>query len=241
MVCLAPALARAANDSQNIYAARAIVTGTDERDRPRGLNICLGQVLVNVSGDPNILARPGVAEILAQAESMAVSLDYVDRMGFLHKHDEQGTRDRPFTMTATFDPARVAAALKSLGEAPRGEPRPAVFLVAQVHGYSGNFALNAGPVTGYDTSELMRASIDDAAWQYRLQVTLPASTGAAPASGMLVVKGSLTWSGADHGWVAAWSADGEHWGEHGVSFDDAFRAALAGALGVASGHAPPQE
>jgi hypothetical protein len=240
-ICLAPATARAADDSQNIYIARAIVTGTDERDRPRGLAICLGEVLVNVSGDPNILARPGAASILAHAESLAVSLNYFDRMGFLHKHDEQGTRDRPFTLTATFDPAKVAAALRRLGETPRKGARPAVLLVIQVHGYSGDFALNAGPATGYDTPELMRAAIDDAAWQYKLPVTLPASANAAPAAGMMVVKGSLTWSDANYGWIATWSADGAHWGERGVSFDVAFRAALAGALGLASGHLPPRE
>ena len=43
-----------------LYIGRAIVTGTDNRDRPRGLGICLGQVLVKVSGDPNILQRPGI-------------------------------------------------------------------------------------------------------------------------------------------------------------------------------------
>jgi hypothetical protein len=238
-VYLAPAMARAVDASQNIYVARAIVTGTDERDRPRGLAICLGQVLVNVSGDPNILTRPGVPSILARAESMTVSLDYFDRMGFLHKHDEQGTRDRPFTLTATFDPAKVGLALKALGETARNGPRPDVFLVIQVHGYTGNFVLDRGPATGYDTPELMRASINDAAWQYKLQVALPASAGAAPASGMMEVKGILTWSDADYGWIAAWGADGAHWSERGVSFDDAFRGALAGALAIASGHAPP--
>jgi hypothetical protein len=59
----------------------------------------------------------------------------------------------------------------------------------------------------------------------------------------MTVRGTLDWSDAAFGWVAHWQTDwnGRHaiWSERGVSFDDAFRAALAGALGVASGHGPP--
>ncbi len=233
-----PALA--ADVSQNIYAGQAVVTGTDQRDRPRGLGICLREVLVNVSGDPNILARPGVAAILARAAGMVVSLNYVDRMSGLPHHDDQGTRDRPFTLTAIFDPPKVAAALAALGETPRKGQRPTVFLAVHVQGPAGDFALNAGPESGYDMPELMRASVDDAARQYKLQVNLPVSASETPAPGMMVVKGTLTWSDADYGWIAAWGADGVHWGERGVSFDDAFRGAFAGALGIASGHLPPR-
>jgi len=236
-VCSAPARA---DVSANIYAGQAIVTGIDQRDRPRGLRLCLGQVLVNVSGDPNILLRPGAAAILARAAGMVVSLNYFDRMSGLPHHDDQGTRDRPFTLTANFDPAKVAAALSSIGEMPRKGPRPEVFLAVRVRGPAGDFALQNGPAAGYDMPELMRASIDDAASQYKLPVILPASAGQTPASGLLVVQGTLTWSDADLGWNAAWGAGGAHWGERGVSFDDAFRAALAGALGIASGHLPPR-
>ncbi len=232
--------ARASDASQNIYAGQAIVTGIDQRDRPRGLRLCLGQVLVNVSGDPNILFRPGAAAILAQAAGMVVSLNYFDRMSGLPHHDDQGTRDRPFTLTANFDPAKVAAALAEIGETPRQGPRPSVFLAVHVHGPAGDFTLQNGPAAGYDMPELMRASIDDAAGQYKLRVRLPVSASDTPAAGLLLVEGNLTWSDADFGWIAAWGAGGVHWGEHGVSFDDAFRAALAGALGIASGHAPPR-
>jgi len=228
--------AQASDASQNIYAGQAIVTGIDQRDRPRGLRLCLGQVLVNVSGDPNILLRPGAAAILAGAAGMVVTLNYFDRMSGLPHHDDQGTRDRPFTLTANFDPAKVAAALAALGETPRKGPRPTVFLAVQVDGPAGDFALQDGPATGYDMPELMRASLDDAAAQYKLRVSLPGSASAAPAG--MMVKGTLTWSDTDYGWIAAWGAGGVHWGERGVSFDDAFRAALAGALGIASGHPP---
>lgn len=225
--------------SQNIFVGRAIVTGTDERDRPRGLAICLGQVLVNVSGDPNILARPGVPALEARAESMVTGLDYVDRMSGMHKHDEQGTRDRPFTLTATFAAGKVTAALAEIGAVPWKGPRPTVFLVVEVRGYTGNFALTAGSPVGYDMPELMRAAIGDATWQYKLQVMLPASAGAPAPVGVMVVRGKLVWSDTANGWIATWRAGDVSWGARGVPFDDAFRVALAGALGVASGHGPP--
>jgi hypothetical protein len=240
LACGAPAVAQVADGAGDIYTARAIVTGTNERDRPRGLAICLGQVLVNVSGDPNILGRKGVAALEARAETMVTGLDYVDRMSGLRKHDEQGTRDRPFTLTATFDPAKVTAALAALGAAPFTGKRPAVFLVLRVDGYAGRFALLKGPIVGYDMPELMRQSIGDAAWQYKLSVTLPEGAGESVPAGAMAVDGTLTWSDADHGWLAAWETGGVRWGERGVSFDDAFQGALAGALGVASGHGPPR-
>jgi hypothetical protein len=226
--------------SQNIYVARAIVTGTDERDRPRGLAICLGQVLVNVSGDPNILARPGVPALEARATSMVTGLDYVDRMSGMHKHDEQGTRDRPFTLTATFAAGKVIAALAAIGAVPWKGPRPTVFLAVAVHGFTGNFALTAGSPLGYDMPQLMRAAIADAAWQYKLPVMLPANAGAPAPAGALAVRGTLVWSDTAHGWIATWRSGDASWGARGVSFDDAFRVALAGALGIASGHGPPR-
>jgi len=233
-----PACPARAEALPGIYAGQAIVTGIDQRDRPRGLRLCLGQVLVNVSGDPGVLRRPGAAKILAGAAGMVVSLNYYDRMSGLPHHDDQGTRDRPFTLTANFDPAKVAAALAALGEMPRKGPRPSVFLAVHVNGPGGDFALDGGPASGYDMLELMRASIADAAWEYRLNVTLPGGANETPGAGMLAVRGTLTWSDKDFGWIATWTAGGAHWGEHGVSFDDAFRGALAGALGLASGHPP---
>jgi hypothetical protein len=171
---------------------------------------------------------------------MLVSLNYFDRMSGLPHHDDQGTRDRPFTMTAIFAPAKVAAALAALGETPRKGPRPDVLLDVKVAGPASNFALQAGPVQGYDMPELMRASLDDAAAHYKLHVKLPANGTKMPASGLMVVMGNLTWSDKVFGWIATWDSRGVQWGERGVSFDDAFRGALAGALAIASGHAPPR-
>lgn len=222
-----------------LYTGQAIVTGTDERDRPRGLAACLDQVLINVSGDPNILQKPGIPALEQQAQSLLLGIDYHDRMSGLRKHDEQGTHDRPFTLTATFDPGKIQAALKTLGETPWPGPRPPVLLIVAVRGFTGNFTITPEE----NAADLMRDFIAAAAERYRLDVQLPASPDAAAPPGVMTLRGTLDWSDAAFGWVAhwqtGWNGRAATWGERGVSFDDAFRAALAGALGIASGHGPP--
>jgi uncharacterized protein len=245
-VCALPPRLRNAEhlSGDPLYIGSAIVTGTDNRDRPRGLGICLSEVLVKLSGDPNILSHPGIAALKACAASMVTAISYHDRMSGLPKHDEQGTRDRPFTLTAAFDPAKVARALASLGTAPWPGKRPHVFLAVAVRSYSGNFMLVQGPATGYDQPNLMRSALADAADLYALTVVLPAAATSTAPAGMLPVNGTLDWSDEDHGWIASWQAvwngAGTRWGERGVAFDEAFANALAGALGIASGHGPPR-
>ncbi len=222
-----------------LYSGQAMVTGTDNRDRPRGLAQCLDEVLVKVSGDPNIVDKPGLPALRRQAARLLRGIDYHDRMTGLPHHDEQGSRDRPFVLTADFDPAKIGQVLAGLGEAPWTGQRPAVWLLVQVHGYSGNFTVTQAE----PAAALMRDAMQDAAVRYGLQVTLPVgATPATPAGGMLVL-GKLDWSDAAYGWIATWQTDwkGKHfaWSERGVSFDVAFRSAMAGALGAASGHGVP--
>jgi hypothetical protein len=247
--CAAPRLARAVTVLDQIvgdptYIGQAIVTGTDNRDRPRGLGLCLGQVLIKASGDPNILTAPGFPALRAKAPSLVEAISYHDRMSALPKHDEQGTRDRPFTLTALFGKPQIAAALVELGSKIWAGARPPVFLVTDVQSYSGRFTLLAGSASGYDQPELMRAAIADSTARAALSVSLPASAGAQPPPGALLVNGSLVWSDAADGWIAHWATrhGGQTiaWGERGISFDQAFDAALLGALGVASGHQPPR-
>ncbi len=249
ILCAAPRLSHAfaVQDQVGgdpIYTGKAVVTGTDNRDRPRGLGLCLGEVLIKASGDPNILAAPGFAALRAQAASMVLAISYHDRMSALPKHDEQGTRDRPFTLTALFDKAKIAAALKRLGSAVWTGRRPTVFLTTYVHAYSGRFILTAGTTIGYDQPPLMRAAIQDASARAALPVELPPHEGAPAPQDTLPLTGHLDWSDAANGWIAQWSifwnARQVTWGERGVSFDQAYDAALLGALGVVSGHHPPR-
>jgi len=93
-----------------------------------------------------------------------------------------------------------------------------------------------------------RQSLAAAAEQHGLPILLPTSAqlGAgddtAPRlSADLALAGDLTWKG--QGWSARWRLRwrgvGYRWGSDAVSFDDAFRRAMDGALQILSGHGRP--
>ena len=100
-----------AQETNELYRATIIVTGTDMRSRPFGFAQALRAVLVNVSGEPRLGDDPRVSALAAHAGALVASFDYVDRMAGLKVHDEQGTRDRPYYLTVKFVPARIDKAL----------------------------------------------------------------------------------------------------------------------------------
>jgi uncharacterized protein len=61
--------------------------------------------------------------------------------------------------------------------------------------------------------------------------------------GDLALSGSMLWSEEALGWIADWRLDAQgksyRWQIRGVSFDDAFRNAMAGTVQILSGHGPP--
>ncbi len=215
----------------SLYQARTLVTGTDMRSRPAGLHACLVDVLTKVSGDPALI---GDARVRAMdAAPLVRDFDYVDRMGGIPHHDEQGSSDRPYYLTVRFDPARVASALAGLGEAPWTAPRPAIVPEVTVDAANEEFALTADTARAAN----MRAALDDAADRYAMTLEWP---GMAASANAVRVTGRLVWSDGEHGWVAEWrSAAGgaeRRWGVRGVSFDEAFRVLVRGAMGIAAGH-----
>lgn len=218
------------------YEARAIVTGTDLRDRARGTALCLADVLVKVSGDPRLAADPRVAALAADAGRFATGLDYWDRMSGISHHDEQGSSDRPYNLTVRFDPAKIDAALRGLGAPPWPDPRPALELRADVTNAAGaRFPLTAAEPRGAS----MREALALAGQKYGMAVGVPGDA----AAGAVPVTGTLTWDETAGGWAARWQVAGPGgavgWGVRGVNFDTAFRNAVAGAMQVLSGHGAP--
>src|SRR5262245_33167874 len=69
-----------ASTALNLYQARTIVTGQREETRGPGLERCLEDVLVKVSGDPLVLADPAIAGMKAHAASYVAGFRYRDRM-----------------------------------------------------------------------------------------------------------------------------------------------------------------
>ena len=244
--CLAPAAA--AQLDRALYQASAYVTGTDLRQRPDGLARCLAQVLVKVSGDPAVADNPALPALQARAAEFMRSIAYLDRMSDIPHHDEQGSRDRPYDLIVRFSPDGIAQALSALGRAPWKGPRPPLVVLATMARQGQSMPVSAD---GHP-DERPRAALLAAGDHFGMEVALPTlaqlQDGAAqpetlvPGFGPDAVGlfGTLVWSDAAHGWVARWrmrhAGRERAWQAEGVSYDAAFRAGIAGAMGILSGH-----
>ena len=98
-----------------LYEASVVVTGTDARSRPAGLGQALAQVLAKVSGNPALLDDPKVAALAPAAPGLVAALAYLDQMSDQPRHDEQGSRDRPYDLVVRFNPPSLDAMLEGLG------------------------------------------------------------------------------------------------------------------------------
>jgi len=223
-----------------LYEASVITTGMDMRTRPDGLATCLAQVLAKVSGNPALLDDPRVAALGPAAPGMLAAFAYLDRMSNEPKHDEQGTRDRPYDLIARFEPESVDTALLGLGEAPWSTARrPAVLAdITIIPRDSPAMALRADT----DPDERHRAALLAAADRFGVPVLLRPTSGPTPIA-IATLKGTLEWQDAAAGWVGAWTLawqGREHaWSIKGTNFDAAYRNAVAGSAAVLSGHSPP--
>jgi uncharacterized protein len=249
---------RAAQAGDALYRAQAMVTGEGEAERARGFALCLEAVLVKVSGDPRLADDPALAALKSQAAQFVASFDYHDRMAGIPVRDEQGTRERPFDLTVAFDPAKIDAALRTLGRAPWPEPRPRLAVLLGVRDATAAYVLAADGARGLGQRQALYA----AAAKRGIAVALPSTAllaahrvtyrglAALPAQrldalarasgGDARLAGTLVWSEAAHGWTArwrlAWQGRERRWQIRGVSFDDAFRNAVDGAVALLSGH-----
>jgi hypothetical protein len=266
IACLAALLmfgdGAAAGNVDGLYQARTIVTGQGEASRRVGFADCLEQVLVKVAGDPRLLDDPRVTGLAAKADTFVADFQYHDRMAGIPVHDEQGTRDRPYDLTVAFHPARIDAALRSLGREPWSVPRPRVVVLVAVR-LGTTYLLASDGERGRD----QREALADAAERFGIPIALPDQAALTKAGlsyeslptfdlprldalagtmgGDLAVGGSMLWSEEALGWIADWrlSAPGKtyRWQTRGVGFDDAFRDAMAGTAQILSGHGQPDQ
>jgi hypothetical protein len=247
-----------AEDAGDFYQAYAIVTGTDMRQRPWGMAQCLREVLVKVSGDPQLKDDPRVAELAAHADRLVTSFDYVDLMAGIPKKDDQGSYDRPHKLTVHFDPVKIDGILAELGATPwRGE-RPVVVPVLLVHGPKPPaYVLSAEAPQGAE----QRGSFINAAGEFGMKARVPSNaeltTWGASAdqfphprapppdakSGEAIVVGTLDWNESLPGWSGSWRTrwhGADHaWGISGVNYDAAFRDIIRGIVLLASGRGSP--
>jgi uncharacterized protein len=245
----------------DIYTTRAVVTGTDERNRPLGFKLCFEDVLVKVSGDASILSDRRFAALAAVAGQYVSTFSYRDRFEGKPVHDEQGTYDRPHFLTCQFDPQKIDGVLKMLGRKPWLGKRPRLVMILIVHGRTKSGLLSRDGIFDPD----MREALANAAQRYGLTVNLPSvadlqvnqinidTAEITPADRFLRVAelsdselplvGDLRWSDAALGWIANWrlavNGRGHRWSVSGVNYDEAFRNAVRGAARLLSGNGGP--
>jgi hypothetical protein len=251
-----------AQDVARLYQTQAIVTGTGEANRQLGFEECLRDAVIKISGDQRLLKAPGLAATLPQAADYITAFRYRDRLEGIPIHDEQGTHDRPHDLFCTLDRAKLDVLLKTLGSRPWLAERPGLVLFLSVEKASKRFVLSRDGTE----SPYMRDSLLAAAEPLAMTVDVPESDalGAAGISfatlgdadpemlakvtarsgGDLPLVGSLVWSDEELGWIADWRLASKHgtfaWQIRGISFDDAFRNAMSGALQVLSGNGQPE-
>ncbi len=248
-----------ADDLAHLNRAKAIVTGTGETNRAIGFELCLDQVVVRLSGDQRLLAKPGMAALRARAPGLVASFSYRDRLEGIPIHDEQGSHDRPHDLTCDFDQAKLDAALAELDAKPWLDARPVVVPLLAVERSDRRFLLSADGSDG----PFMDVSFAAAAEPLAMTIALPSKASlsgmdenslwqadratldrlAKEAGGEVPLVGRLTWSDSELGWIAEWTlaVDGRphRWQVRGVSFDEAFRVAMRGAAQVLSGNGSP--
>jgi hypothetical protein len=248
--------------ASGLYQAKTRVTGQTVEGREPAIVRCFTDVLVKVSGDARMLTDPRVAALAKEAGTLVKDFRYRDLMADLPTNDEQGTRDRPYELTVTFDPAGIDAALHTLGRKPWAADRPRLAMFLSVRQGTVSYMLAADGSRG----SVMREALAEAGERVGLRVLLPSqrvldgsglrgATWPAPsrqardaaarsAGGDVAIGGRLLWSEAALGWIADWelAAHGRtyRWQLRGVSFDDAFRSAVRGAAQILSGHGAPK-
>jgi len=254
--------AAAAATVEDLYQAQTIVTGQGEANRMVGFVRCLTDVLVKVSGDPRLIGDRRLDPLAGQAAAMVANFSYHDRMSGIPVHDEQGTRDRPYDLTVTFDPAKIDGAVRSLGLSPWGASRPRLVVFVGMR----NGAVVTMLTSDGERARDQRDAFIAAAGKRGLPIALP-STGALAAAGLDLAQlekadmgrldalarqsggdqalaGRLVWEDRTLGWSAqwrlSWQAGTQQWRIAGVAFDEAFRNATGGALQILSGHGTPK-
>ena len=246
----------------DLYQARVHVTGEEEPNRSRGFAEGLQDVFVKLTGDPTLIGDPAVVGLGAKAGSLVGAFHYRDLMAGIPVHDEQGTRQRPFILTIDFDPAKIDAALKSLGREAWTAERPRLILFVAVDNGTAPYLLTSDGPHGRD----QREALAESAWLYGMPVGLPKQTSlnqlglfvqtvasaslarlqavAQNTGGDFALAGTLTWTPKDLGWTASWrfapAGETYRWSVKGVSFDQAFRTAILGAAQILSGHGAPK-
>ncbi len=250
-ILLGPALGAA--EVGNLYYAQAIVTGTEEPERTRGLRVALIDVIIKLTGDARLEQDGKLEPLLDRPHLLVDRFEYEDRMRDIPVHDEQGTRERPHYLRVHFNPAEVDAALKRLGLEKWSSDRPVVAVWLGIRTARGDQVLTAKGPEAYG----QRIVLTETAARRGLPIVLPpvgqtAVTFTDIASKQVsIMKAALPHSDAhligllsitggywNIDWQLVHGDSSRRWSLRNVSFDTALKNGLETAALVFSGNAP---
>lgn len=228
-------------DPADLYAGRTIVTGTLEPERGKGLRRIMLDVLIKAAAEPRLAEDPRVPALLERAPDYVTGFEYEDRMKGTPVRDEQGTRDRPHDLTASFDAAKIDAALRELGLQPWKARRPTLIAFITVRFPDNQFVLADDSQLGLGQKQALQA----AAVRRGMKVVLgPASkppSGNRPTNGLeiYVFEGTLSWRPETVSWRTDWTLasarQSRSWSDETTSFDEAFRNGVGEAAAILAG------
>jgi len=252
IACASPLASAKADD---LYDAEAIVTGTEEPERTRGLKSGLVDVVVKLTGDARLAADPRLEGLLHDAHSFVEAFQYEDRMKNLPVRDEQGTRERPHFLRMHFDQAKLDRALAARGISKWTE-RPVLCIWISVKAEAASYVVARDGQAGY----AQRESVVGTAKRLGIPIWLPGSTTlkndvafdhvAAANLGKLatvtppgspILVGSLEATAAGYwniNWNLRWQGQARAWTQQEVTFDVAFREGLQNVALVLSAKSP---
>lgn len=213
-------------NATDLYSATVIVTGCDNlAERSRGIREALPLVLSKLTADPE-LARLAVEKGLSvDAETLVEKLAYADRKEGVQISDEQGTRERSFELTVSFDAVRIGEIVEELGGSAWTGERPQIGVALRVDDGSSAYLLTRSSEKGYG----QRLALQDEAAALALPVTLPETGEAADLASPVRLAGEMTITPAGY-WDTRWRLEAEGLDES-FGFDDTtFDAAIGGAL-----------
>ncbi len=222
----------------NLSTAHVRVTGTRLETRADGILAAFRQVLVRVTGNVSLPDDPRVAMLDPLVPSLVEDLAYQDMLSNEPKHDEQGTRDRPFDLRVTFSPGRIVFLLGLLGEKPlRFRPPIAIQLTIEDHGITYPLTADGDP------DERQREALLAAADRFGLRVRLQPLSGEKFTLGdprTATLSGKVSWSDTTAGWIGHFQltlgGKTTEWSiTEGVSFDEAYRNAMGTTLAIMAG------
>jgi len=257
LICCASAAA--ADDS--LYRAKTVVTGQLEPNRLLGFGKCLVDVLIKVSGQPDLAGDDRLVPYKSKAREFVSDFSYHDEFAGKPHRDEQGTRDRPYDLTVEFDGKKVDGILGELGLKPWLSRRPVLGVFVEMQQGAKDFIVTSDGTK----SDLQRDSLAVAADKRGMRFVLPTIAALATADvrdiellsvppatlasiasalgGEAVLVGQLVWDDNELGWATryrmSWRGKDYKWQFRGVTFDEAFVGGIGGAAQVLSGNGDP--